>query len=363
MDLDPIVVAAHTDIMGSVVDSHRLRGESGVFHSIHEPILRSGGVQVVCDHLGGDSRYGYTPATGLDTSALQRALRLFDHAHRESEETDNLVIAECVADIRNAASSGKIAMILGMEGGTPLQGELPYLRAFYRLGLRSLGITHNWRNQLADGCLERSRGGFTHFGQAVVRECNRLGIVVDLSHMGREGVEDALNLTDKPLIASHTNPFTIRAHPHNLPDELLRGIASTGGFIGIFALNSYLSDKERPTISDVTGALGHLIDTVGIEHAAIAPDIMENWDQAQFKSVTEGSSTFASVPTTPIEYEYPEGFSSLAHLPNLREAARMDLRLSEDELDLVFGMNCIRAYGEAWGDAPKVPSEHAPAIA
>ena len=345
---DPIVVAAHTDIIASVVDRFRVKGETNVFARRHEPILRAGGVQVFCDHLGGDSRYGYMPATGLRSDPLRRAMRMFDHAHQEADGTDSLMVARSVADIRRAAADGQLAMIMGMEGGSPLQGELSHLDGFHRLGLRSLGLTHNWRNDLADGCLERSRGGLTHFGGAVVRRCNELGVVIDLSHMAQEGVRDVLDSTDDPVIASHTNPEAVHKHPHNLPDDLLRGIAETGGFIGIFVLNAYLSDNPHPTLSDVSRATGHLIETVGIEHVGIAPDVMENWDQAEFKRVTEGSRTFESVPVHPIDYEYPEGFASLADLPRLRDALGADLQLSAAELDLLFGENALRVYEQVW---------------
>ncbi|MGH3116957.1 MAG: dipeptidase [Gaiellales bacterium] len=348
MPVEPIVVATHTDIMGSVVDRFRLRGETDVFARVHEPILRAGGVQVFCDHLGGDSRYGYIPATGLATNPLQRAMRMFDHAQCEADGSESLVVVRSVADIYAAAAEGRLAMIMGMEGGSPLQGELTYLHAFYRLGLRSLGITHNWRNALADGCLERSRGGLTHFGQAVVRECNELGIAVDVSHLALEGVRDVLGTTSMPIIASHTNPSAVREHPHNLSDDLLRAIAETGGFVGVFVLNSYLSDDSRPSMSAVSRAVGHLIETIGIEHVGIAPDVMENWDQAEFKRVTEGSRTFESVPVSPIEYEYPDGFATLADLPVLRAAIGRDLQLSDAELDLIFGLNSLRVYERIW---------------
>jgi membrane dipeptidase len=305
-------------------------------------------VTVFCDHLGGDSRYGYMPATGLSTHPLQRALRLFDHAELEAKESDSLLIVRSISDVSRAVQEGKLALIMGMEGGSPLNGELAYLRALYRLGLRSLGITHNWRNQLADGCLERSSGGLSHFGTAVVRECNTLGITIDVSHMAIEGVRDTLDATEKPIIASHTNPRAIRAHPHNLPDEELRNIAATGGFVGVFVLNTYLSENPRPTLDDVLRVIDYLVNLVGIDHVGLAPDIMENWDQAQFKAITEGSATFESVPVSPIDYEYPIGLQSVAGLALLREALQGREGYTRADVDKIFGDNALRVYAETW---------------
>lgn len=351
-----VTVAAHTDIMGSVVDGYRLKGQTGVFERHHSQILRAGGVTVFCDHLGGDSRYGYMPPTGLRTNPLQRALRLFDHAELEANQSDSLLIVRSMADVARAVQDGKLALIMGMEGGSPLNGELAYLRALYRLGLRSLGITHNWRNQLADGCLERSGGGLTHFGRAVVGECNKLGITVDVSHMALAGVRDTLDVTEMPIIASHTNPRAVRDHPHNLPDAELRSIAATGGFIGVFVLNTYLSDNPRPALDDVLRVIDYLVELVGIDHVGLAPDIMENWDAPQFKAVTEGSATFESVPVSPIDYEYPAGLESVAGLALLRNALERREGYSRSDVTKIFGDNALRVYAETWRSS-LVPSD------
>lgn len=351
-------VAAHTDIMGSVVDGHRLKGETSVFEQRHSHILRAGGVSIFCDHLGGDSRYGYMPATGLRTDPLQRALRLFDHAEQEATQSDSLFIVRSIADVVHAVQGGHLGLIMGMEGGSPLNGELAYLRALHRLGLRSLGITHNWRNQLADGCLERSGGGLTHFGHAVVAECNKLGVTVDVSHMAVEGVRDTLDTTETPIIASHTNPRALRDHPHNLPDDLLRSIAATGGFIGVFVLNTYLSEKRKPTLEDVLRTIDYLVNLVGVDHVGLAPDIMENWDQAQFKAVTEGSESFESVPVNPIDYRYPAGLESVAGLVLLGDALESREGYSRSDVDKIFGDNALRVYAQTWREAEGLEPSH-----
>jgi len=343
-----IVVAAHTDIMGSVVDRHRQRGERAVFERRHAEILRAGQVDVIADHLGGDTRYGFVPAPGLRTDPLARAMRLFDHAIEEAEESSSLTIARSVDGIVEAKANGEISLVMSVEGGSPLNGDLSMLRNFHRLGLRSLGLTHNWRNALGDGCLERTGGGLTHFGKAVVEECNRLGIVIDVAHLSSEGVADVLELSDDPIIASHTNPKAIAPHPHNLDDELLRGIASRGGVIGVFFLNPYLTTNPAPSRTDIDKVIRYLIDLVGVDHVALGPDIMENWDQAEFKAVTEGAATFESVPVNPIDYEYPPGFDSIASLPVLKSALASD-GLDEESIAKLFGENCLRLWREVWG--------------
>lgn len=346
--MEDIVVATHTDIMGSVIDRHRLNGETAVFEGRHVEIVRAGSVDVISDHLGGDTRYGYVPAPGLSTDPLARAMRLLDHAHRESEESPSLTLVQSVAEIRSAKANGKISLVASMEGGSPLRGSLSVLRNLRRLGLRSLGLTHNWRNELGDGCLERTRGGLSHFGKDVVAACNELGIVVDVAHLSAEGVGDVLDLSEHPIIASHTNPSAIAPHPHNLTDDYLLRIAEGGGVVGVFFLSSYLSPKPAPTMDDVLLVVRHLIDLIGVDHVAIGPDIMENWNQAEFKAVTEGAATFESVPVKPVDYVYPPGLDSLSSLTTVRENL-LNANLTEEEVRKILGGNCMRLWETVWG--------------
>ena len=122
----------------------------------HLPTLRAGGVTVVCDHVGGDAPYGYLPATRLSTSYLQRFMRALDHTHAELEQSDHFILAKTTADILRAKRERKIAFVICLEGGAPLEQEISYLRNFYRLGLRCLGLTHDVRNEIGDGVRERS---------------------------------------------------------------------------------------------------------------------------------------------------------------------------------------------------------------
>src|SRR5215471_17988954 len=137
---ESIVVVGHADIIACDVDWRRENGERGVLDRRHLPTLRAGGVSVICDHIGGDAPYGYLPATRLSTTYLQRFMRALDHAYAEIEESPNFILAKTTADIRRAKREGKIALVICLEGGAPLEQEISYLRNFYRLGLRCLGL-------------------------------------------------------------------------------------------------------------------------------------------------------------------------------------------------------------------------------
>src|SRR6476660_382643 len=161
---ESIVVVGHADIIASDVDWRRDSGERGVLDRRHLPTLRAGGATVICDHVGGDAQYGYLPATRLTTDYHQRFMRALDHTHSELEESNAFILATTTEDIRRAKSEGKIAFVICLEGAAPLENEISFLRNYYRLGLRCIGLTHNNRNGVADGIRERRGGGLTHCG-------------------------------------------------------------------------------------------------------------------------------------------------------------------------------------------------------
>jgi membrane dipeptidase len=342
-----IVVVGHSDIVASDVDWRRESGERGVLDRRHLPTLRAGGVTVICDHVGGDAPYGYLPATRLSTSYLQRFMRTLDHTHAEIAESSHFILASTTADIHRAKCEGKIAIVICLEGGAPLEQEISYLRNFYRLGLRCLGLTHDVRNEIGDGVRERSAGGLTHFGVNVVKECNQLGIVVDVSHLSDLGTEDVLALSSQPIIASHSNARGLCPHPRNLTDELIRAIAKKGGVIGFHALDAFISPDPDPTLEDLLRHIAHIAEIGGPDCIGIGPDLMENWDASMFTTVTERSSTVNGIPATRMKWTYPKGMRSNAELPNLTEGL-LKLGFSRQDIVKFLGGNFMRVFDAVW---------------
>jgi membrane dipeptidase len=342
-----IVVVGHSDIVASDVDWRRESGERRVLDRRHLPTLRAGGVTVICDHVGGDAPYGYLPATRLSTTYLQRFMRALDHTLSEVEESAHFIVAKTTADIRRAKREAKIALVICLEGGAPLEQEISYLRNFYRLGLRCLGLTHDVRNEIGDGVRERSAGGLTHFGAKVVEECNRLGIVVDVSHLSDKGTEDVLAVSAQPIIASHSNARSLCAHPRNLTDALIRGIAKGGGVVGFHALDAFISTKPDPTLEDLLRHIAHIADVGGPDCIGIGPDLMENWDASLFTSATERSSTVNGIPALRMKWTYPKGMRSNAELPNLTEGL-LKLGFSTQDVVKILGGNFMRLFDAVW---------------
>jgi membrane dipeptidase len=353
-----IVVIGHTDIIGSDVDYHRATGNTAVLEKRHVPTLRAGGATVFLDHLGGDSRYGFLPTDLLTTTPFQRVMRMFDHAHHEAEESPSIILVDTVDDIHRAKRENKIALMLCLEGGAPLE-HISYLRNLHRLGLRSLGLTHNWRNHLADGALERSNGGLTYFGAEVVTECEKLGVIVDVSHLSDRGTDDVIAITKRPFMASHSNARAVQPHIRNLSDAHIKAIAERGGVIGIHALNSMVAG-EASTVDDMVRHVGHIIDVGGVDCVGIGPDLMENWQEDIYRKVTEGASSFMSIPVKKMNFAYPEGFRSLAETPNIT-ASLARAGFKPEVIRKVLGGNFMRLFNEYWPGKAKTTTFAPPA--
>ena len=136
-----------------------------------------------------------------------------------------MILARKASDIRRAKAEGKVAAVGGLEGAEALDGSIGVLRQFYRLGVRNLGLAWNFRNAACDGVAEsRTNGGLTQFGVKVVEECNRLGMLIDVSHLSPAGVADVLNVSLQPVIASHSNARALCDHPRNLTDAELEAM-------------------------------------------------------------------------------------------------------------------------------------------
>ncbi|MFZ1752808.1 MAG: dipeptidase [Caldilineaceae bacterium] len=269
LHFDALVIDGHCDTIGEQLSGKRWLGDRSDEGHIDLPRLREGGV---------DAQFFacYVPVPYQRHGAATHALARLDQLHLLAEHLpDQLVIARTTDDIRQAKAEGKIAAIAGLEGAEALDGEIGLLRQFYRLGVRNLGLAWNFRNAACDGVSERrSGGGLTEFGVAVVQECNRLGILLDVSHLAPAGLEDVLALSEDPIIASHSNAFALCDHPRNLTDSQLTEIAAKGGVIGVTFVNAFLrrAQPETATIAHVIDHLDYMLALVGEDHVAIGSD-------------------------------------------------------------------------------------------
>ncbi|MBO8170931.1 MAG: membrane dipeptidase [Bacillaceae bacterium] len=166
----------------------------------------------------------------------------------------------------------KPGAILSLEGADALQGNLTYLRTLYRSGVRSIGLTWNYRNEAADGVEEPSPGGLSQFGRELVQEAARLNMIVDISHLSEKGFWDLAENFQIPIMASHSNCKSIHNHPRNLTDEQIKTIIHLGGVIGMTFVPGFIADKENVSVTDLLKHIEHICSLGGENHIGFGSD-------------------------------------------------------------------------------------------
>ena len=226
---DAIVVDLHIDTPQRLLDEgFDLEPRDAKGH-IDLPRMRAGGLDAGFMSIWVDMRRYQGEA------ATKRALQLIDTVYQQVQRhPSQLALATSAGDIRRAHKQGKITLLMGMEGGTPIADDLGLLRAFYRLGVRYMTLTHSLNNNWADSSTDEPRhNGLTEFGKEVVREMNRLGMLVDISHVSDKAFYDVLEVAQAPVIASHSSARALCNVPRNMDDDMMRAVAKNGGVIHV----------------------------------------------------------------------------------------------------------------------------------
>ena len=204
------------------------------------PRLRAGGV-------GAQFWSVYVPSSLPPLQAVRQQLEQFDIALRMIRlYPDDLLMAKSAADIKQAQKENRIASMIGIEGGHTIVDSLGVLRAYYDLGARYMTLTHYHTNNWADSATDEARhGGLTKFGEEVVREMNRLGMLVDISHVSAETMNDVLDVTAAPVIFSHSSARALTGHMRNVPDDVLTRVTANGGIVMVTFIPDFVSEERR----------------------------------------------------------------------------------------------------------------------
>jgi membrane dipeptidase len=344
-----IVVDGHNHIM-SELGKRRNRGDRAVFSNYYAPLVRKGGVNVILLVVGGDN----TCLTNDSDLMLWGSLWVMDMLWEEAEESkDTIAICTSGKEIDAAIGAGKIAILLTMEGGRPLEGKPNYeslvgLRTFYRQGLRGIQLVDNGRNRLGDGKGEiRTQGKLTNFGVSVVKEANRLGMLVDVAHLTEPGFWDVIETSKDPIIDSHSNARAVCDHPRNLTDEQLRAIAKGGGVIGM-TTNAAMTSKEidKPTVDDLIKHIDYIAGLVGIDHIGLGPDHLEFELEVNLWAPAPGWLEGLYYGTK--DTYYIQNLKSITGLPLITEAL-VKRGYSESDIGKVLGGNWLRVYKQVIG--------------
>jgi membrane dipeptidase len=314
-------------------------------------------------------------ATQRTHTSLHEALREFDVALRLIRSQADFEQARTAADIERIHKAGRIACLLGVEGGHMIEDSPAALRIFHELGARYMTLTH-WDNiNWADAATDRAEHhGLTEFGKQVVREMNRLGMFVDLSHVSAETMRDALSVSRAPVIFSHSSAYAIDPHPRNVPDDVLSRMAANGGVVHANFIKEFISPRDpvwqerrmdalrelharadsdeaikkgmdewekknpypRPTIADVADHIDHIRQVAGIDHVGIGAD---------FYNVGQNSMA--------------EGLDDVTRYPYLF-AELLSRKYSDEDVLKIAGRNHLRAMRQMEQVAAELQKAEAP---
>jgi membrane dipeptidase len=223
--------------------------------------------------------------------------------HFVQRNPHEFLLALSAADIRAAKATGRLAVCLDIEGVFALGEQLSLVEFFYQVGVRWMLPVYNRRNLAGGGCHDAEDEGLTAHVRAILAEMDRVGMIKCCSHSGYRTAREILDSTDVPAIFSHSNPLRLHDHPRNIPDELIRACAATGGVIGINGIGLFLG-SPTPSAAHVVRCVDHVAQLVGADHAALALDYM-------FKSGELMDPGRASAVLWPPEWGYGSGSQNL----------------------------------------------------
>nr|XP_027235558.1 dipeptidase 1-like [Penaeus vannamei] len=283
------------------------------------PRLRAG-------QVGAQFWSAYVPCRSQYKNALTQTLEQIDVIHRLVDKfPEDLQLVTSSEGILNAHAHGKIGCMVGVEGGHSMDSSLGTLRTFYRQGVRYMTLTHMCNTPWADNSAAEPEhlefDGLTAWGETVVKEMNRLGMLVDISHVASQTMNDVLDITRAPVIFSHSDTRALCNITRNIPDDVLVRLHENGGIAMVNFLPDFLSCSSTATLQDVVAHINHIRDIAGPDHVGLGSDY-------------EGITTV------------PEGLEDVSKYPYIFAELLLDPKWTDEDLKKLAGMNLIRVFQE-----------------
>ena len=300
----------------SMWDLREDMGQRSSLGHLDVPRMIEGGIS--CQVFAVSSERSRTPAYPLRT-----AMVMIERFHRECDSIPQLEPVISYKGIMEAKKRGNVSGMLSIEGADVIEGRIEMLGVFHRLGVRMVGLVHSLRNQLADGVTDRrTGGGLSELGVQAVEELDRLGMIIDVSHLNDEGFWDVLEITRNPVIASHSNSRAVCGHPRNMTDEMIEELAGNGGVMGMNFAPSFVHPVEA-TLGGVVDHIDHIVKLVGPDHVGLGSD-------------------FDGIPFT------PKGLEDASRMPDItRELVKRGY--GKEDIVKVLGGNHLRLIKEIAG--------------
>lgn len=279
--------------------------------------------------------------------------------HLVARKHPNVIVAETVNDIRRAKREGKAAIIITAQGGDFIGNKLHRIEAFYKLGLRMMLPAYNTTNLICDGALDRTTSGLTRFGELVVDECNRVGLLLDCTHLGKNASLQIIERSDKPCVFSHSNPNGVVPNPRNIDDDQITACVEKGGVIGLAPWGPLVMKPEQetwPTVNDFIDHIDYVVTLIGnTDHIGIGTDMSlgtypdhehDPWGEPEYPDV---ASRYGQLITTDVRSPMRalDGWWNYPQVTNFVD--RLLARgYSDDDVRKMLGENYLRVFEQVW---------------
>jgi len=264
------------------------------------------------------------------------------------KNSDLIFLGKNFKDIEKAKSENKTAIFFGFQNCSPIEDDLKLVEKVHELGCRFMQLTYNNQSLLASGCYENVDSGVTNFGREVIKEMNRVGIVIDMSHSAEKSTLDAIELSEKPIAITHANPFFWHKAKRNKSDTLLKNLSDSGGMLGLSLYPHHLKDNSNCKLENFCEMVAKTVDMIGVKNLGIGSDLclnqpdsvvewMRNGTWTNSKNYGEGSKNKPGFPKQPDWFLDARGFSSL-------EKGLKKIGFSTEEVNDILGNNWFRFY-------------------
>ena len=281
-----------------------------------------------------------------DFEELQKVLNSWNHHFKEN--SDLIFMGKSFKDIEKAHLENKTAIFFGFQNCSPIEDDINLVEKVHKLGCRFMQLTYNNQSLLATGCYEKIDSGVTNFGREVIKEMNRIGIVVDMSHSAEKSTFDAIEFSEKPIAITHANPTFWHAAKRNKSDTLLKTLGESGGMLGLSLYPHHLKDNSNCTLDSFCQMVAKTADIISVKNIGVGSDLclnqpdsvvewMRNGTWSKNKNFGEGSKDKSGFPRQPKWFKDARGFSNL-------EQGLKKIGFSDSEINGILGNNWYNFY-------------------
>jgi len=281
-----------------------------------------------------------------DYDELQKVIKKWEKHFEENQ--DLIFLGKDYKDIEKAKLENKTAIFFGFQNCSPIEDDINLIEKVHEQGCRFMQLTYNNQSLLATGCYEKIDSGVTNFGREAIKEMNKVGIVIDMSHSGEKSTFDAIDISQKPIAITHANPSFWHSAKRNKSSELLRALSENGGMLGLSLYPHHLKDGTNCSIQSFCEMVYKTAELMGVKNIGIGSDLclnqpnsvvewMRNGTWAKTKNFGEGSKTKSGFPKQPEWFLDARGFKNLEE--NLKKVG-----FNENEIDGILGNNWFNFY-------------------